>query len=74
MKGILEKLIGMFTLSESKRAISIALACFRKAIEINPEHADAWLSIGSMLNMMGRDREAMEYEDKYMYLKNKEHR
>lgn len=73
-KGILEKLTRVFTLSECKRATMVALACFRKATEINPEHTDAWGSIGSMLEDMGMSIEAMKYYDKYMDLREKKHR
>lgn len=70
-KGILEKLIRVFTLSESRKTTMVALACFRKAAEINPEHADACGGIGSMLEELGMPTEAMKYYDKYMELEEK---
>jgi len=41
-----------------------ALRCFDKAIEINPNFADVWLTKGSILGILGRYEEALQCFDR----------
>jgi len=50
------KVYGMFDLEDGE-------AAFRKAIEINPNHAEAHALYSHLLNMFGRPDEAMEHID-----------
>ena len=53
---------------EARKKYERAIECFDKALEINPNFAEAWSNKGSALDGLGRYKEAVESKGKAAFL------